>query len=125
MSTALSAPASLTPRLVKLLELSDSSFDGEALAATRKANQLLAEHYLRWEQFFNALGADISVEDSPTDEHENASATDLITTIQAKFGSLTVSQKKWFIRLQKAHRRTGRLSARQHRVLADIVRAVA
>ena len=42
-------------KLVKLLMLTTSSFDGEALAAIRKANQMLCDAKTSWQQYFQQL----------------------------------------------------------------------
>ncbi len=47
---SLSAPAKI--RLVKLLALTTSNHDGEALAAIRKANELLLQYDLAWQELF-------------------------------------------------------------------------
>lgn len=53
-------------RLAKLLRLTESEHDGEALAAIRKANDLLRQHRTSWAQ---ALGAaDEVAEPTPADE---------------------------------------------------------
>ena len=116
---------SILPRLVKLLELSSSDFDAEALSAIRKANNLLAANDMRWAQFFDALGANISVEAPSTNGHQVAEPEALFATIEERTDTLSDSQQKWFPRLRAAYRRTGRLSPRQLGVLQDIAAAVA
>ena len=44
-------------RLAKVLALTTSNIDGEALAAVRKANQLLAKDGVTWEQLLTATGS--------------------------------------------------------------------
>lgn len=43
----------MNERLIKLLQLSQSPNDCEALAAIRKANAILAKENMDWRQFFN------------------------------------------------------------------------
>ena len=42
-------------KLIKLLNLTSSSNDGEALSAIRKVNNYLADNNMRWEQFVDSF----------------------------------------------------------------------
>lgn len=44
-----------TAKLIKLMMMTTSPNDGEALTAIRKANALLAEANVNWEEFINAV----------------------------------------------------------------------
>lgn len=44
-----------TVKLVKLLQLTQSTNDNEALAASRAANALLAKHKMNWDELFRHL----------------------------------------------------------------------
>jgi hypothetical protein len=44
-------------RLVNILARTSSTYDGEALAAVRKANELLKRHRLSWQEFLGDAGS--------------------------------------------------------------------
>lgn len=58
-------PPALRDRLTKLLGMTQSSHDGEALNAVRLANRVLAEHRLTWRE---ALGTTTAIAARPDDE---------------------------------------------------------
>ncbi len=75
--------------LKKVMGLTASDADGEALAAIRRANAIMKKHSVSWADFFErtvgVAGATIS---NLTDELRPSSETDLTTMIQNAFDEL-------------------------------------
>jgi hypothetical protein len=55
---------SMNPLFVKLMMMTTSSNDGEALTALRKANAILAEANVNWAEFLSAVGSGKTQEDN-------------------------------------------------------------
>lgn len=104
-------------KLTKLMQLTTSSFDGEALNAIRKVNLFLAENNMTWEQFIkekNIVFKEVIIKKQPDVEIEemlkackkavrSSSGQMFIKSLAdwyKKHGSLTEKQKeslkKWF-----------------------------
>ena len=109
-----------TERLTKLLMLTTSSNDAEALAAMRKANALLAQAGLNWEKF-------IGLRKAIAERTTNKTTVDASDEIEQMFDLLMSSVKgefsSWIESAYDYYQRNGHLTARQYDVLKSAFEA--
>lgn len=117
---------------MKLLELTSSDHDGEALAAIRKANELLEAKGLRWAQFIEQLTGIPEKQLRSSDQPRTARrGTMTYTELEAIFEQidslyhlLSDNQKDWVERMREAWENATSLSKRQEEIVTNILREV-
>lgn len=104
-----------TARLIKILSLTTSNHDGEALAAIRKANQIMRDLGVGWPDAFprkeETRKSQKSVDDPET----------IFDLGHAYFDRMSESQKNFFRGLRNYWDEHGRLSERQLFFLMKLV----
>ena len=119
-------------RLVKMLELTSSDSDAEALAAVRKANGLLKREGLRWGNLFDLVRREQEpvhfdgVVKRPA--RGPVASSEVISEIlrclagyRRLGGVFTVYDWDWYRELEAEFARRGTLSQKQLSILADIL----
>jgi len=109
-------------RLIKLLNLTTSNYDGECLNAIKAANAVLNENNMVWEDFFN---------DSYLLKKISKLEREIITLKTKTVRSITVKEKieicldsipgsKFLNSIYESYEKYGRLTDRQREVLEEI-----
>ncbi len=115
--------ADFESKLKKLLALSTSNHDGEALSAIRKANSLLAAQGLDWSTVFTGVfteGYESAMADVETERRApGATLSDQIGCLLAE-ADLTSAQHDLVSGFERYYRNRGFLSERQKEVLQNI-----
>jgi hypothetical protein len=108
--------------IAKLLNLTTSSFDGEALVAVRKANAHLTQHKANWNDFIAVVGdkPDISAQSSGPNakagaENWGAIIDDILCRVPAKYHAFLKDVQVYW-------RQHGRLSAKQQAAIRKFMR---
>lgn len=98
-------------RLTKLLMMTTSDNDGEALAAMRKANSLLAKANMNWENF---IGIKTKVEDVMKKHDDPAIPKMFAAVLKSAKGSPFI---EWVKSAQRYYGERGYLTNRQYETL--------
>jgi hypothetical protein len=103
--------------VVKLLNLTTSSFDGEALVAVRKANAHLAQHKANWNDFIAVVG-----DDPHTKANANAGGGDWGAIIDDILCRVPAKYRAFLEDVRLYWRQHGRLSAKQQAAIRKFMR---
>lgn len=104
-------------KIAKLLNLTKSDNDNEALAAIRMANKLLGEKGLGWENFLKPK----AIKSTAVYSHDVGDYDgQLVEVFESLIQSQTGTTRKFLISLYSQYKLTGRLSDKQLDVLMKI-----
>ena len=114
-------------KVLRILELTSSTHDPEALVAIRKANELLEAAGMRWAQFFDELRV-IGPSDSKAPVHHHPRKGNMAESeiggifddIDDHSHLLSDNQSMWVERMRQAWEGAGSLSERQEEIIRNI-----
>jgi hypothetical protein len=101
-------------QLVKVLGMTGSAFDGEALSAARKAHRILTAAGLSWSDVIAPAGAD----HHPTDDDTRTAHDDIAWCLRNGDGVLTAWDRQFLLSLQGFSRHSDKQKAVLDRIVA-------
>ncbi len=119
-------------KVLNILDLTSSKYDGEALTAVRKANEILEANGMRWGQFFISVrdlgpagpngsqGADVRYQRSRRGQMSRSEIGDIFNVIDQYCHLLSQNQAKWVDRMTTAWEASDSLSKRQEEIITNI-----
>lgn len=108
-----------TDKIVKLLNLTTSTNDGEALNAIRIANAIVQKSGLSWEAL---ITRGVASEKPPEPEHTEISIEEMFAFIHKN--AWPGFDPSFVLSIEEKFKRTGRLTARQRMGLIKVYRAI-
>ena len=105
-------------KIIKLLDMSSSENDHEALLAARMANSIIKKYNIRWVQFFHdniKYKTNVVYEEEKTGASNEEMISELLSTTR-----LSDKDRKWVEIFENAIENYGKLTERQEEVLKNI-----